>query len=755
MAEQVSVADQALRKLADQLECSICLDSFNDPKLLQCFHVFCKDCLEPMVLRDKHGLSLCCPNCRHFTLLPANGVSGLQPAFHVHHLFEIRDALQKVKQGHETQCKKCMKREANSFCNDCEEYICETCIKMHQTGKEFSTHKVISLEQLKMVSPTKRILYCSKHPGNQLDLFCETDQELICQLCIVKTHRDHQYVLISEAFPKHRDTMALHLEPIRQQLNTVNKAIQGLGIAQDQIRDQHTAIEANIQMKVRQLHEALEVRETELIGQLDQMMQQKLKTLSIQRDELELIQIRLNSCLVFVSKSLKTGSEGEILEMEKPVVQRVKEMCEIDPNKLQLQVQADMELTASSELLPACQQFGQVYISQVCPEKCYATGKGLEVAEVGEQSSVTMHVIDTRGSKCVKPLPLISCELVPSSGERMKCDVRSSKFSEYQVDYRPTRKGRHQLHIKVSDQHIRGSPFTVVALRKFEYPTRIITGLNLPCGVAISEGGHIIITEFSANCVSIYDSRRKIMSFGQRGSAPGQFLSPRGVAMDSLGNILVVDESNHRIQKFTADGRIIASIGSNGYKALQFSGQTGINVSPSKTVYICDCYNHRVQRLNHDFTFLNSFGSCSSSYSDERYSFPWDVAGDDDDGQLQYPRDVAFDSHGNVYIVDNGSNSIHVFTEDGRFLRKFGKESRGNGGLNFPAGIAIDSDDVVYVVEQHSHCISLFTSEGHFLKSFGTQGKELGQFNLPLGIAIDKDGFVYVCDSRNERLQIW
>ena len=54
MAKSVSVADQALKKLNDQLECSICLDSFINPKPLQCFHVLCKDCLEPMVLRDQH-----------------------------------------------------------------------------------------------------------------------------------------------------------------------------------------------------------------------------------------------------------------------------------------------------------------------------------------------------------------------------------------------------------------------------------------------------------------------------------------------------------------------------------------------------------------------------------------------------------------------------------------------------------------------------------------------------------------------------
>ena len=743
MAEPVSVADQALKKLADQLECSICLDSFTDPKLLQCFHVFCKDCLEPLVLRDQHGLSLCCPNCCRSTIIPANGVSGLLPAFHVHHLFEIKDAFQKVKQGLEgqkTKCEKCKKREVNGFCRDCGKFVCEICIEIHQTWEEYSTHRVISLEQLKsdateMIPPAKKILYCSKHPGKELDLFCETDQELICRDCIVKTHRDHKYDLVSEAFPKHRDAVASHLEPVRQQLSTINKAVQGLGTAQDQIMDQRATIEADIQTKIRQLHEALEVRKTKLIDQLDQMMQQKLKTLLIQREELEFVQTRLNSCLQFVSDSLKTGSKGEILAMEKPVVQQVKEMCaEFDTSKLAPQEQADMALAASSELLPACQQFGQVR-SGVCPEKWYATGMGLEVATVGEQSTVTVHTIDTRGSKCAKPLPLISCELVRSSGERMRCEVKPSKSNEYQIDYRPTCRGRHQLHIKVCDQHIRGSPFTVVALRKLEAPTRTITGLNEPMGVAFDKRGQVIISEWSGHCISIYSSRKKIRSFGQKGSSPGQFKYPSGVAVDRAGNILVVDFGNHRIQKFTADGKFIASVGSEGDKPLQFSNPVGIGISPSEKVYVCDNNNRRVQILNPDLTFSTSFGSQGSG-----------------DGQFNRPFDVAFDSRGNVYVADSENHRIQVFTEEGRFLRKFGKKGGGDGELNWTVGVAIDSDDVVYISEGENHRISIVTSEGHFVKSLGTQGKGPGQFNTPRGIAVDKDGHVYVCDDSNRCL---
>ena len=738
MAEPVSVAE-IVKKLADQLECSICLDSFTDPKLLQCFHVFCKACLEPLVLRDQHGLSLRCPNCRRSTHLPVNGVSGLQPAFHVHHLFEIRDALQKVKQGQEGQktlCEKCKKRDVNGFCRDCGEFICNTCIEMHQTWKELSTHTVISLEQLKsdateMVSSTKKTLYCSKHLGKELDLFCETDKELICRDCIVKTHRDHQYDFVNEAFPKHRDAIVSHLEPVRQQLNTVNKVVQGLGAVQDQIMDQRAAIEANIQTKVRQLHEALEVRKTKLIGELDKMTQQKLKTLSIQRDELELVQTRLNSCLQFVNDSLKTGSEGEILAMEKPVVQQVKEMCaEYDPSKLQPCEQADMALTAGSELLPACQQFGQVYSHPVCPEKCYATGKGLEVATVGEENTVTVYSIDAQGSKFAKPLPLISCELVPSSGERIKCEVKPSKSSEYQADYRPTRRGRHQLHIKVCDQHIRGSPFAVVAQGKLEAPIRTITGLKDPWGVAVDKRGQIIIAEGGGHCISIYSSGKKIRSFGQ-------FLYPCGVAVDRAGNILVVENGNHRIQKFTADGKFIASVGSRGSKPLQFSSPVGIGISPSEKVYIYENGNHRVQILNPDLTFSIGFGSKGSG-----------------DGQFENAWDIAVDSRGNVYVADSGNHRIQVFTEDGRFLRKFGKKGRGDGELNRPVSVAIDSDDVVYVAERLNHRISLFTSEGRFLRSFGTQGEGPGQFNGPRGIAVDKDGLVYVCDYNNKRLQI-
>ena len=149
MATHPTATEQALRKLEDQLTCGICLDSYTEPKLLQCFHVFCKQCLERLVVRDRQGLSLHCPSCRRSTLLQPTGISCLQTAFYLNNLFEVRDTLEKVKDPQKTQCENCEKCVAINFCRDCERLICARCTETHQEW--LSSHEVITIHQLEEV----------------------------------------------------------------------------------------------------------------------------------------------------------------------------------------------------------------------------------------------------------------------------------------------------------------------------------------------------------------------------------------------------------------------------------------------------------------------------------------------------------------------------------------------------------------------------------------------------------------------------
>ena len=179
---------QALKKLEDQLTCAICLDAFKHPKLLQCFHVYCKECIDRLAVKDQQGqVSLSCPTCRRSTILtPSTTVADLQPAFHIHHLFEIQDAFEKVKEPQKVQCGKCKKdvRIATSYCRDCGEFICASCTDSHIQWDMFSTHEVFGLDEfekkVKQLDALKKVaLYCSLHQGKELELYCETCEELV------------------------------------------------------------------------------------------------------------------------------------------------------------------------------------------------------------------------------------------------------------------------------------------------------------------------------------------------------------------------------------------------------------------------------------------------------------------------------------------------------------------------------------------------------------------------------------------------
>ena len=753
MAESQTVAKQAIKKLEDQLTCAICLDTFKDPKLLQCFHVYCKDCLQRLVVTDRQGqLFLSCPTCRQSTLLPpATGVSDLQPAFHIHHLMEIKSALEKVKEPKKVPCGKCLKspQPATSYCRDCGEFICAMCTTIHSQWSDFVNHEVVAIEQLeqkvKQLDALKKVtLYCSLHQGKELELYCETCGELICHNCTVKKHKDHQYDLVGDTFERHKTEITTSLEPVEKQLGVVSKALEQFDLRSQELDDLQVAIVDSIQQQIRQLQELLEARKAELVSQLQQLIQTKKKNLAAQKDEVETVHTQLVSCLSFVRESLRTGSQGEVMKMKKAVVKQIKEMTDnLKPDMLPPCEQASVRFIASPpEFTQACQQFGEVYLQKVSPEKCYATGKGLEVAKLGERATAVLHVVDQKEKACTEPVETLTCELVSDiSGKKIDCSVKKTEASgQYEISYQATSQGRHQLHIKVEGEHIKGSPFPVTVklpVQKLGTPIKTIDEVKCPWGVAVNQRGEVIVAERNGYCVSIFSPEgEKLRSFGSKGSGHGQFNAPRGVAVDDDGNILVVDENNHRIQKFTTDGNFVTTVGMQDN--IQLNKPTGIATNPkNKKIYIVDRCNHRIQILNPDLTLSSNFGSQGS-----------------DNGQFQYPWDVACDSTGNVYMADSDNHSIQVFTEEGEFLRKFGKEGSGNGELSGPIGISIDSDNVVYVAEWSNSRVSVFTCEGKFLTSFGTEGSGPGQFKRPYGIAVDKNGVVYVSDGNN-RLQLF
>ena len=167
-----------------------------------------------------------------------------------------------------------------------------------------------------------------------------------------------------------------------------------MGIASDKLKqldahcteitEQRALVKANIHKEICGFIEMLKRREAELVRQVDQLVEPKLKNLAAQRDEIETIQAQLGSCLSFVRESLGTGSQGEIVKMKKGVVKQIKEMtAEINADALNSCEVANIGFATLPTFVKDCQEVGEVYL-KVCAEKSYATGKSLEVVRQGK-----------------------------------------------------------------------------------------------------------------------------------------------------------------------------------------------------------------------------------------------------------------------------------------------------------------------------------------------------------------------------------
>ena len=546
------------------------------------------------------------------------------------------------------------------------------------------------------------------------------------------------YDVASETFTKHKQEIADQLEPIKRHLATVNTALHSFDARAKEQREAH---QADIHKRINQLQQTLGQRRTELTGQLDQLTQNKLKTLAAQRDQVELLHTQLTSCLEYVEGSLKTGTQEEILGMKGSLLQQISQITDdFNSGILAPQEEANILLVADSDLHHACKVFADVVDQSeksVCPEKCYCTGDGTKRAKFGELATFMVHAIDRSDKECQQPVKGLSTELVScKTNTKVDCQVRRVGESKYEVQYQPVNRGQHQLHIKIYGKSIKGSPYTVVArpsLQSLGKPVRTIGNLQSPWGIAINTKGEIIVAEINGHCLSVFTPEgHKIRSFGSRGSAQGQLSAPGGVAVDRDDNIIVMDSGNHRVQKFTSEGNFLETVGSS--RALQFDIPTGVGINNvNEKVYISDGAN-RIQILNMDLTYFSRFGGSGAG-----------------DGQFSDPQGIAFDSINNVYVADTRNCRIQVFTPDGKFLRTFGTSGRNNGQLNYPYSIAIDGNDTIYVADSKNHRISVFTTQGQFLR-FIAADEEL---DYPCGVAIDKNGFILVSDIINNQIQIF
>ncbi len=261
-----------------------------------------------------------------------------------------------------------------------------------------------------------------------------------------------------------------------------------------------------------------------------------------------------------------------------------------------------------------------------------------------------------------------------------------------------------------------------------------------PAGVAVNSDGNVFVIDAGyfhqpSNPFG-YPMGVRLTEFANNGNflkkidfsviAKGRLMNPMSADTDSKGNLWVASWGNFadagEVDIFTQQGKFVKRI--RGVSASEhFTAMGGLVADRSnKCVYVAE--EHYVAKFDENGNFLKKIG----------------------EGKISNVFQITLDSKGNLWCASNGTQTVAEFKPDGTFVKQFNTP-------HAPVGIAVDSKGNVYTTTTDDNMVYVFDNDGNEIRSFGGHGRDVGKFWIPYGIAIDSKGEILVADTENGRIQ--
>ena len=202
--------------------------------------------------------------------------------------------------------------------------------------------------------------------------------------------------------------------------------------------------------------------------------------------------------------------------------------------------------------------------------------------------------------------------------------------------------------------------------------------LRKPINMTIDTDGTKYVTDTVRNQVIVYSPKdRYVAAFGKA----DQF-NPIDIAIAD-DRLYVTDAMNHMVHVLDKQsGETLFTFGEAGSKPGQLFHPTNLTIAPDGSIYVVDTTNFRVQRFTADGEFIHEFGGQGTA-----------------PGRFARPKGIAIDRENHIYVTDASFNNVQILDSEGGALMYFGGPSNEADSMNMLTTVKIDYDSVPYFRE--------------------------------------------------------